>query len=106
MNCCTHNSKDTNQNSQKKQHVHGHLSHIVMMALCCGAPVLILLAIPLLGSSLPGLRAILAGIAPFLCPLMMISMMFLHGKHNGHDAKESRRAKEETVDVSRSDRFN
>lgn len=108
MNCCNHNSNDTNENNQKSQHTHkgGHLFHMLMMALCCGAPVLILLAVPLLGSSLPGLRAVLLGIAPFLCPLMMIPMMLRHGKHDDHCEGEKQREKDETLDVPKSDRFN
>lgn len=97
-----------NENNQKNQRAHkgGHLSHMLMMAFCCGAPVLILLAVPLLGSSLPRLRAVLVSIAPFLCPFIMIPMMLWHGKHDDHCEGEKQREKDETLDVPKSDCFN
>lgn len=51
---------------------HGHGSHLWMMVLCCGAPVVLLLLLPLLGSRFSILGA---GILPFLCPLMMLFMI-------------------------------
>lgn len=73
MNC--HGNNDNNNGNANGKHK-GHLSHMLMMALCCGAPILILLAVPLLiknGST--GLAGTLSLIAPFLCPLMMVFMM-------------------------------
>lgn len=81
MKCCENN----NQNNQGQNHNHkhkGHMSHMLMMALCCGAPVILLLIIPLLGSRLPGLRGFLTTITPFICPLMMIMMIpMMFGGH-------------------------
>ena len=44
MNCC-HENNDNNNGNEKGKHK-GHLSHMLMMALCCGAPILILLIVP------------------------------------------------------------
>lgn len=91
MNCCDHNADGSNENNQKHKHAHkgGHMSHMWMMALCCGAPIIILLAVFLLGSSLPGLKTVLLSIAPFLCPIMMLPMMLMHGRHeNNGDGKK------------------
>lgn len=89
MNCCDHNANGSNENRQKHTHRGGHMSHMWMMALCCGAPIIILLAVLLLGSSLPGLKIALLSIAPFLCPIMMIPMMFMHGRQeNKGDGKK------------------
>lgn len=76
MNCCSHSDHD---NHHKK----GHLSHIWMMALCCGAPLLALLLLPLLGSRFPAVGAFLLSAVPFLCPILMIGMiplMLIKGK--------------------------
>ena len=87
MNCHGNHDNNNNGNEHGKGHK-GHLSHILMMALCCGAPILILLLVPLLskaGGS--GISKLLIGIAPFLCPLMMvfmIPMMFKGGKDKGN----------------------
>jgi len=66
MNCC---KKDENKDNLKKNKKH-HMSHMIMMALCCGAPVLILLIITLLGY-----QGILFTLLPFICPIMMVLMM-------------------------------
>jgi len=76
MNCC--NNKDhenklaSAQNEMQpgvKKH-RGHMSHMKMMAICCGIPVLLLLLLPLLGY-----KGFLLGILPFICPIMMVAMM-------------------------------
>jgi hypothetical protein len=55
---------------------------MLMMALCCGAPVILLLIIPLLGSRFSGLRGVLTTITPFICPLMMLMMIpMMFGGH-------------------------
>ena len=79
MNCCNHNDEH-HDNHQKK----GHMSHLWMMVLCCGAPLLALLLISFLGSGFPAVSAFLAPIVPFLCPVLMIGMipmMLLKGRH-------------------------
>jgi F0F1-type ATP synthase assembly protein I len=67
MNCCGHN---------KQEHANHNKKHILMMALCCGLPVLILMLLPLLKGIFPGASLVLGGIVPFLCPVMMFIMMF------------------------------
>lgn len=111
MNCCDHNSNNSNGNNQNNKHAHkgGHMSHMWMMALCCGAPIILFLVASLLGSSLPGLKAVLLSIAPFLCPIMMIGMipmMFMHGRHdnNGHEEKPNDQV--ESLKVPKHDRLN
>ena len=93
MNCCNHNT-DGNEKKNNTAHKKGHLSHMWMMALCCGAPLLLLFAIPLLGTGFTGLKTVLLGVLPFICPIMMIAMipmMLSHGKHNGdcHEEKQN-----------------
>ena len=76
MNCCNDNdnkNKVTNSQDDKqtsKDKPSGHMSHMKMIAICCGAPVLLLLLIPLLGY-----KGFLLGILPFICPIMMVAMM-------------------------------
>ena len=69
------NREITNEN--QKQHVHKHnpMKHMWMMVLCCGLPLLLLLAVPFLGVF--GLRSKLTilSVIPFLCPIMMLFMI-------------------------------
>lgn len=71
-------SENKNNNSKKE-----HLHHMWMMVLCCGAPILLLGVISLLGTGFSGSSTILTGALPFVCPIMMlvmIAMMFKKGK--------------------------
>lgn len=69
------------------------MSHMLMMALCCGAPVIILLLLPLISKTGgTGVSNALLGIAPLLCPLMMvfmIPMMLKGGKNKGNNENAS-----------------
>jgi len=72
-------SENKNNNAKK-----GHLHHMWMMILCCGAPILLLGVISLWGTSYSGSKAVLAGALPFICPIMMIAMIaMMFRKDNG-----------------------
>lgn len=106
MNCCDHNSNASNGNNRNNKHAHkgGHMSHMWMMALCCGAPVILFFAASLFGSRLPELKAVLLSIAPFLCPIMMIGMipiMFMHGRHSDNCHEEKPREQIEPLKISK-----
>jgi uncharacterized membrane protein YkvI len=62
-----------------------------MMALCCGAPLILLLLVPLLGTGIPGLKGILTRLVPFICPVMMIIMipMMFKGKKSNADKNDN-----------------
>jgi uncharacterized membrane protein len=47
------------------------------MILCCGLPILIILALPFVAKLSPGLAGLLGVIAPFICPVMMALMMVM-----------------------------
>jgi len=52
-----------------------------MMAICCGAPILLLLLLPIIGGFIsPNARNSLISIIPFLCPIIMIPMMMKGNK--------------------------
>lgn len=91
MKCCE--NKNNENQEQNHNHSHkGHMSHMLMMALCCGAPVILLLIIPLLGSRFSGLRGFLTTITPFICPLMMVMMIpMMFGRHNKNEDNKSER---------------
>jgi hypothetical protein len=72
MNCC--NSRQDGGDGRERNHRRG-MSHMRMMLLCCGAPFLILLLLPAIGSFIPGAGAVIGRILPFLCPLMMLLML-------------------------------
>lgn len=61
---------------QQKQ---GGLKGMLMMAICCGAPLLLLLAIPFLGAAFGSLAAVGTGlltvVAVLACPVGMYLMM-------------------------------
>lgn len=83
MNCCNHHDPDHENHSKK-----GHLSHLWMMVLCCGAPLLALLALFLLGARFPGVSALLLPLVPFLCPVLMVGMvpmMIWKGRRKNND---------------------
>jgi hypothetical protein len=83
MNCCNNGGK---VKLKKSKRPHKHMSHMWMMVLCCGAPLILLLVISLLGASFSGLKLGLVGILPFICPVMMIAMipmMLRRGKDTG-----------------------
>ena len=75
MNC--HGSNTTGGDGQENGHSRkGHMSHMLMMVLCCAVPIVILLLLPVIGRiGGAGISKALSGIVPFLCPLMMIIMM-------------------------------
>lgn len=75
----------------------GHLSHLKMMALCCGAPILILFLLPLFGYT-----GVLQRILPFLCPIMMIVMipMMMRG-HGNNCSKESDHTEIKSIEESK-----
>lgn len=78
------NKMKCHQNNNDKKH--NPLKHLWMMALCCGLPIILLTVVPLLGIKSTGLNTLLAGIAPFICPIMMlfmIPMMFKNHKQGG-----------------------
>lgn len=73
MNSCHGNNSDDNNKGNNHK---GHLSHMWMMVLCCGAPVLLLLLlITIFGRSTSGLSGFFIRILPFLCPVMMLLML-------------------------------
>lgn len=69
MNC--HNNKNENN----KAHSHSPLKHMLHMVVCCGLPILIVSALPFISRFSPGAGRMLAVIAPFICPIIMFSMM-------------------------------
>ena len=50
------------------------------LSLCCGIPLVILILVPLFYRINPSLGTMMAGVAPLICPIMMISMIFMMGK--------------------------
>lgn len=68
-----------NKNHNNGSHKHNPIKHMLHMVLCCGLPILIIGLLPVISKVSPGASKLLAGIAPFICPLMMffmIPMMF------------------------------
>ena len=65
MNCHKDNNTD--------KHKYG--SHIIHMLLCCGLPILIVGIIPIVATFSRETSRILSSIVPFLCPIMMLSMI-------------------------------
>lgn len=68
--CCSSQGKEKNM---KK--------HILHMVLCCGLPIILLLLVPFIAKVNPWAAGALGMIAPFICPLMMGSMVFMAFKN-------------------------
>ncbi len=82
MNCHGKNDHNGQEGSGKKS----HWSHLLMMVLCCGAPALVLLLLPVVAKvGSPETAKVLAGVAPFLCPLIMVLMIPMMFKGNKSD---------------------
>lgn len=66
-------------------HKHSPLKHMLHMILCCGLPIVVIGLLPFIAKVSPSAAGVLAKIAPFICPLMMISMipMMLGGSKKG-----------------------
>lgn len=76
MNC--HGNK---QNGENKKH--NPMKHMLMMVLCCGLPFIVLSILPFINIG-GGVKTAIAGIAPFMCPLMMVLMMGMMFKGMKH----------------------
>ena len=69
----------------KKDHCnkeHSPLKHMLHMVLCCGLPIVIILALPLIAGISPAVAGVLGFIAPFICPVMMGGMLFMMLRSN------------------------
>ena len=73
MNCCE-NKENSNQ-PEKHGKNHNPMKHILMMAMCCGLPLVLIIILPFLGIFGTGFKVTIASIIPFICPLMMIFMI-------------------------------
>lgn len=69
MNC--HNTKNKNHS----KHKNGLNNHLLHMIICCGLPIAIIAMLPFIASLSPSVAGVLGKIAPFFCPLMMLSMI-------------------------------
>lgn len=64
-----------NNKEEKSKHKHNSLKHILHMALCCGLPIIVVSLLPLISKISPSAAGVVSRIVPFICPIMMISMM-------------------------------
>ena len=65
------------RNKDNNNHGHSPKKHMLHMVLCCGLPVLIILMLPFVARFSPAAAGILGVIAPFICPIMMVGMMYM-----------------------------
>ncbi|WML32951.1 hypothetical protein [Clostridium sp. OS1-26] len=70
MNCHGNNKEN------HKDHKHSPLKHMLHMILCCGLPILIVGFLPLITRFSPSAGSFIRKIVPFLCPIMMVTMIF------------------------------
>ena len=67
----------SNNNDDQGGHKHSPLKFMLHMILCCGLPIVILASLPLITRFSGSTGGTIAKIVPFICPIMMISMMFM-----------------------------
>jgi len=75
----------------RKEHCskeHSPMKHILHMILCCGLPIIILFSLPFIASFSPAIAGILGVVAPFICPIMMGSMLFMMFRGEKHSCCE------------------
>ena len=70
MSCHDNNATKSNGNAHK-----GHFLHMILMALCCIIPLVLLAVLPFLKIGNTALSSTLRGAALLICPLMMVFMM-------------------------------
>ena len=75
------NCHGNNKNGENKKH--NPIKQKLMMVLCCGLPFLIVAVLPFISIG-AGAKAVIGGIAPFICPIMMVLMMGMMFKGNKH----------------------
>jgi hypothetical protein len=66
------NFHGNNKNRENKKH--NPMKHMLMMVLCCGLPLLIIGALSFINIGVRYKTAI-SGIAPLICPIIMVLMM-------------------------------
>lgn len=98
MDCCDNKDKDEKDSQQGKKH-RGHLSHMLLMILCCGAPIILLLLIPVISNYVSSdTRNLLITILPFLCPILMLFMMPMMMKGMGE--RQAKQNKDEVIEIN------
>lgn len=71
------------ENKEKREsHKHSPLKHVLHMALCCGLPIVIVAALPLITRFSPAGGDIMGKLAPFICPVMMLLMLPMMFRNN------------------------
>jgi hypothetical protein len=77
---------------------HNPMKHMLHMVLCCGLPIIILFSLPFIARFSPAVAGILGGIAPFICPIMMGSMVFMMFRGEKHSCcEESKKETNQTL---------
>lgn len=60
-----------------KEHKNNPLKHMLHMIICCGLPIIVVALLPLITKVSPSAAGVVEKIVPFLCPIMMISMVVM-----------------------------
>lgn len=63
-------------------HKHSSMKHMLHMVICCGLPILVVAILPFISSLSASVGGFISRIVPFLCPIMMVSMMIMMFRGN------------------------
>jgi len=66
-----------NNKDNQEEHKHSPIKHMLHMVLCCGLPIVILALLPIITRFSTSAGSIIAIVVPFICPVMMIGMIFM-----------------------------
>ena len=69
----------------KEQQYHSRGSHLKMMIVCCGLPLLVLFAITILGIDIPSVEILIL----IACPILMVTMMSRMNKSSSNAEQQS-----------------
>lgn len=84
---------ENQNNTDSRASQPGHVKHIAMMAVCCGLPILLLVGISVYGIASQSLETLIL----LICPVGMVSIMWMMMRSDKPVSTKSARTEESTL---------